>query len=326
MEDIIMIKVLLDNKDGNVWDISEVASSFSWSTSRNGKAGKMDFTLIESLYQDKGFKYNNGDIIRVSKDGVNMFYGYIFSISGGKEEEIKITAYDQVRYLMMNDTYLFRNMTATDILKKIAGDFGLSVGVLEDTGYKIPSLIEENKQLLDIIYKALTLTLINTGKNYVLFDDFGQLSIRNIESLLADFVIGDESLLYDYDYSRSIDDETYNRIKLSRNNQSTGKREIYIVQDSANIAKWGKLQHFQTVDENMNEAQINEQLNQLIELKNRERKTMQLQAIGDPRVRAGYYVPVIIEQIGINQYFLVDECTHKIEGEEHTMTLKLKVI
>ncbi|MEV2908756.1 hypothetical protein ABNF65_08865 [Paenibacillus larvae] len=76
----------------------------------------------------------------------------------------------------------------------------------------------------------------------------------------------------------------------------------------------------------MNSAQIQEVLNNLIAVKNREQRTIQVTAIGDIRLRAGCFVPIVIKELGIRQYFLVDECTHKFEGGDHTMTLDLKVI
>ncbi|MNE90006.1 hypothetical protein D3C80_1874790 [compost metagenome] len=76
----------------------------------------------------------------------------------------------------------------------------------------------------------------------------------------------------------------------------------------------------------MNPAQINELVNNLMTLRNRETKKLQLSAIGDIRVRAGCYVPVIIAALGIKQIFLVEECTHSIDGDTHTMTLEMKVI
>lgn len=322
-----MLEILLDNKNGNMWDISEIAYTISWKTSRIGSPGRLEFSFVKrGIYQDKGFKYNNGDIVRVTRDGANVFYGYIFSIDEGKNEEVKITCYDQIRYLLSNATYVFKNTTAADMVIKIANDFKLKLGRIDDTGYKIPSMIEDNKKLLDIICKALDYTLINAGKNYFLFDDFGVLSVRKSDDMLLDFIIGDGSLMYDYNSKRSIDDDTYNRIKLYKDNKETGKREVYQAQDSANMAKWGVLQLYQSVDENMNSAQINALLNTLIAIKNRETKSLKIDAIGNIRVRAGCYVPVIIEEYGINQPFIVNECTHKFEGADHTMSLELKVI
>ncbi|WP_018306351.1 XkdQ/YqbQ family protein [Desulfitobacterium hafniense] len=323
-----MLMVFIDNKDGNVWDISQIVADVTWKTSRIGKAGSLSLTLIKnSPDQDQSFKYANGDIVYVQmQDGTKVFYGYIFSIDGGKDEAVKITCYDQLRYLMASDTYVFSNVTASEVVKQIATDFKLKLGRVDDTGYKIPTMSEDNQKLMDIICKALDLTLINSGKNHVLFDDFGALSVRNVEDFSLDFIIGDYSLMTDYSHKVSIDSDTYNRVKLYRDNKVTGKRDAYIAQDSANMAKWGVLQLSQSVDEEMNEAQISELLDALITLKNRETKSLKVEAIGDIRVRAGRYVRIQIEEYGINQPFLVDECSHSFDGVDHTMSLELKMI
>lgn len=322
-----MMEILLDNRNGKVWNITSIVPSVTYKTKRIGAASSLDLTLIKGApYQHEAFTVNNGDVIRVRKDSSDVFYGYVFEFSMGKDESVTIKAYDQIRYLLGNDTYVFKNMTATQMVRKIADDSGLMTGTLAETGYSIPSMIEDNKKLLDIMCKALDLTLINGYGNFMLLDDFGKLSLRNIEDMRLDIVIGDWSLMYDYGYKRTIDSDTFNRVKLFKDNKETGKRDIYISQDSANIAKWGRLQLYQQADENMNSAQIDELLDQLMKLKNREQRSISIEALGDIRVRAGCYVPILIEEQGINQYFLVDECTHKFDADTHTMNLELRVI
>ena len=323
-----MIELIIDNRNGNVWDISGIVSDVTWKTSRIGRPGSLEFTLIKGgIYQNVNFQYNSGDVVRFSYNGQNVFYGYIFSVDRGKDEDVRILAYDQIRYLLAQDTYVFSNVTATEVIRRIAQDFNLRVGQLEDTGYRIPTMVEDGQKLLDIIDKALVLTLWNTNRNYVFYDDAGALSLRNVESTLLDIVIGGGSLMYDYRTKVSIDDDTYNVVKLYKDNKETGKREVYVAQDSANIAKWGRLQLYQSVDEEMNAAQIQELLDQLITLKNRETKSLRIDAIGDIRVRAGWFVRILIEELGINQPFLVNECTHRFDGaNHHTMSLDLKVI
>ncbi|MBB6670285.1 XkdQ/YqbQ family protein [Cohnella nanjingensis] len=321
-----MLELLLDNRNGNVWDLSNIVSDVTWKTSRIGKPGSLEFTLVRNgIYQDPGFRYNNGDVVRFRKDGVNVFYGYVFRIGEGMSEDVKILCYDQIRYLLASETYVFSNVTASDVVKQIASDFKLKVGKIDDTGYRIPSLIQDNQKLLDTICKALDWTLIKADRNYFLYDDFGELSLRNSYDMLLSFFIGDESLMYDFAAERSIDSDTYNKVKLYQDNKKAGKRDTYIAQDSANIAKWGLLQLTQSVDEKMNAAQIRELLNALIATKNKETKTLKIDAIGDIRVRAGCYLPVLIGDFGINQSFLVDECSHHFDGG-HTMSLELKVI
>ncbi|MCR8645569.1 hypothetical protein NV379_23300 [Paenibacillus sp. N1-5-1-14] len=322
-----MLEVLIDNKDGNVWDISSLVSSVSWKTKWIGAAGSLDITMVKGgLYESASFKYNNGDIIRVRRGDSNIFYGYIFSVDSGKDEAVTIKAYDQIRYLMVNDTYVLKGATATEVIKKVADDFKLKIGTLVDTKHKIPTLVEINKTLFDLISKAINLTVIATNQNFVFYDDFGSLILANVRDMKLDFYVGDDSLMFDYTYNRTIDNDTYNKVKIIQDSKKTGKREVYVEQDSANIAKWGMLQYFQTVDENMNEAQVSDMLQNLMTAKNREKKTIQLKAIGDPRVRAGCFVPVELKEFGINQHYLIDECTHDYDSTSHTMTLSLKVI
>ncbi|RXZ84699.1 hypothetical protein EBB07_01375 [Paenibacillaceae bacterium] len=321
-----MIELLLDDRLGKVWDIGGIVTDISWKTTRIGKAGSLEFTLIKGgLYENRSFSVENGHIIRFYYNGNRIFYGYIFSIDGGRDEALKITAYDQIRYLMASDTYVFSGVTASDVIGRIAKDFKLKLGRIDTPSYKIPTMVEDTQKLLDIIDKALTLTLINKGENYILFDDFGELSLRLIDDMMVEFVLGDDSLLYNYTYKKSIDSDTYNKIKLVQDNKTTGKRDVHIVQDSGNIARWGMLQLYQKVDDNLNTAQIRQQLDTLAQLKNRESKSISLEALGDPRVRAGCYVPLVIEEYDINQPFLIDSCTHRFAGE-HTMSLELKVL
>src|SRR5690606_19179066 len=130
----------------------------SWKTYRIGKPGSFEFNLIKnSLWQIRHF-YNNGDIVRFRYNGHDVFYGYIFDIDGGKNESVKIKCYDQIRYLTNKDTYVFANNTVTEMTRRIADDFNLRVGTLQDTVYRIPTMVEDGQKLIDIIDKGLTHT------------------------------------------------------------------------------------------------------------------------------------------------------------------------
>ncbi|GAA3410392.1 hypothetical protein ACFFNY_21830 [Paenibacillus hodogayensis] len=318
-----MLEIIIDNRDGTMWDISGIVSELTYKTSRTGKASSLDLTFVQDgIYQSKAFKYNSGDVIRVRQGGVGIFYGYIFEIESGKGEEVSLTAYDQLRYLMANDSYVFRDVTVADIIRRIADDFGMKIGTLENTGHIIPQMIEDNRKLMDIICKGLDLTLIATLRNYVFYDDYGELALRDIRNRTLDFTLGEASLLYDYKQKRSIDN-SYNRIKIVQDNKQEGHRDVYIHQDSANIAKWGRLQLYQVADEKQNPAQIVQSLENQLRWYNRESKSLKIDAIGDIRARAGCYLPLHVERLGLNQYFLINECTHKYSGADHTMSLDL---
>ncbi|MBB6632755.1 XkdQ/YqbQ family protein [Cohnella thailandensis] len=321
-----MLEVVVVNKNGRVWDVSTISGKLSWTTTRVGKPASIEFTMISSgVYQDPSFSIANGDVVRVRMNEVNVFYGYVFKLKQNQDGEISVTAYDQIRYLLNKDTYVFKDVETGDVIKQIAADFKLKVGTIDSTGYRIPSLVRDGQTLIDIIEEANTKTISNAGQFFVFFDDFGALSLRRVSQFLAGFYVGDGSLLTGFDYAEDIDSDTYNQIKLYKDNKETGKREIYQAQDSVNIAKWGVLQLYQSVDENMNAAQINQMLTQLASLKNREQRSLKLEAIGDISVRAGMYLPIMIQALGINQPMLVDEVKHSFDGE-HTMSITLKVI
>ncbi|MEW9093937.1 MAG: hypothetical protein AB2417_02545 [Clostridiaceae bacterium] len=324
----MQIELLLDNKNGNMFNISELITEVTWKTKRKGRASSLDFNFLK----DKSISISNGDVVSFKADNNNIFYGYVFDISGSKDPEIKVTAYDQMRYLLSNDTYVFTNKKASQIIMQIAKDVGLKVGNIEDTGYVIPQLLEDDKKLLDIIYSALEKTLLSTGKTYTLYDDFGALCLKNINNMKQQVVISDDSNLGDYDWKNSIDNDTYNRVKIVRDNKETKGRDVYIAQDSNNIAKWGRLQYFHKADENLNKAQIEEMVNNTLKLKNRETKTLKLKDVAstdiaaDLKLRAGSGVYVEIKEKGISQYYLIEDATHKFEKDNLVMDFDLKVV
>lgn len=319
------MQILLDQRNGNLWDVSMMVESFSWSTKRIGSASSIDLTMIQT---DAGNPVNikNGNVLRVTVNDVPLFYGFVFEVEQNLSSKVKVKAYDQIRYLMATDTYRFSGVTASQVIQRIANDLKLRVGMLENTQHVLPAFVEDNKKLMDIICLALDRTLVATGRNFVFYDDFGSLRLRNMSEWVVEQLIGDFSLMTDLSLNRSIDKETYNAIKLLQKNKKTGRRDAYLAQDSANIARWGKLQLTEVVDEKLNAAQIKQRLDQLIRLKNRETKSISLDALGNLQVRAGCYVPLKVSSLGLNQYFLVEECTHSFSNGTHKMSLDLKVI
>ncbi|WP_097026182.1 XkdQ/YqbQ family protein [Clostridium peptidivorans] len=322
------IQLLIDNKNGNVFDISELISEVTWKTKRKGNSSSLDIKLLK----DKQLPINNGDVVSFKMDGNGIFYGYVFENGGSKDLDMQVTAYDQIRYLLYNDTYKFENKKASYIISKICKDVGLRIGTIEDTGYVIPTLLGDDKKLLDIIYSSLENTVMSTGKTYTLYDDYGYLNLKNINNMRQAAVISDDSNLGDYDWKNSIDSDTYNRIKIVKDNKETKKRDVFIFEDSNSIRRWGRLQYFHKVDEKMNKAQIQEMLNSTLKLKNRETKTLKLKDVistdiaADLKLRAGSGVYVDIKEKGISQYYLIEEATHKFEKGNLIMDFDLKVV
>ncbi|MGL5715051.1 MAG: XkdQ/YqbQ family protein [Paraclostridium sp.] len=295
-----------------------VEDGITFETIRKGSPGKLSLSIIK----DDVINFEEGNAIRVKYKGVNVFYGFIFSKKRNKENIIQVTAYDQLRYLKNKDTYVYENKTASEVIKMIAKDFKLEVGQIDDTKYKIPTRIEEDRTLFDMILGPLDDTVENTKEMYIFYDDFGKLTLKHVNSLKLDTLI-DGDTIEDFDYSSSIDGNTYNQIKLSKENKDTGKRDIYITKDSSNINKWGILQYFESVDENVN---AKEKADALLKLYNQKVKSLDVkEALGDIRVRGGCLVPTVLNlgDMILQKYMLVDKVVHKFSNNQHTMDLTL---
>lgn len=317
-----MITILYQNNvTGDAFDVTTLCAGAKWSTKRSGSPASLELTVIV----DDSVTWTHGGIVALKDGKTGIFYGYVVKIRQKETDRVEVTAYDQTWYLKKNkETYVFTGKRADQILTQIAADFGLKCGALENTGYAIPSMIEDGQTLFDIVLKALDHTLINSGKMFVLWDDFGSLAITDVETAKLDLFVGDGSLATGYTYDQDIDSDTYNKIKLVKDNKTTGKRDVYIYQDSKNMTLWGILQDYETVDESMNEAQIKERGAKMLELYNRPSRSFSLNAIADLSVRAGRVLYIGIGAVGVKSFFLIEEAAHDLLKE--TMTLKLKVV
>lgn len=293
--------------------------SIEWE--RQGQPGKLTAEVVKT----PGLSFQEGDPCRFSVDGTPVFYGFVFEKSrkGSTDDVIQITVYDQLYYLKNKDTYVYTNKTAVDVIRMIAEDFQLNVGDLEDTGYTIGSRVEDNQTLFDIIQTALDETLKATSQMYVLYDDVGKLTLKNIGSMKLGVLI-DEDTAGDFDYKSSIASQTYDKIKLSYENKETGKREIFVAQDSSNINQWGVLQYYEKLDSTENAKAM---ADALLDLYNTKTRTLKLRdVLGDIRVRAGTLLVVMLGlgDINVSSYLMVEQAKHTFNNEQHLMDLNMR--
>jgi hypothetical protein len=294
----------------------------SYTTNRTGSPGTLKFTVNAS-----GISFVEGDAVRFSVDGQAVFLGWVFTKSRDRYAVIDVTCYDQLRYLKANASYCFVGRTAGDIIREIAQDFQLTAGRLDDTGYPIPTLVKEDKSCLDIISAALQSTLLATGRLYTFFDDAGALSLREAGAMVAQGVVGNGSLLLDYTYKTDIDEHTCNSVKLVRPNEATGRGDVFQAVDSGNIARWGLLQLYQTVDEALNTAQAAAKVKSMLSYYNRRWRTLKVSALGLDGVRAGQMLMMDVPNLGDIHLFgpvLLEKVTHTYEHDTHTMDFEVR--
>lgn len=318
------IELLVSDTAGEKAYIPVVEEGIEWTTERRSSPGKLTFSIVKDELMD----FQEGAAVRMKVDGEPVFFGFVFTKKRDKDQIIEVTAYDQLRYLNNKDTYVYENKTASQLVQMIADDFSLNVGKLEDTGFVIASRVEDNTSLFDMIENALDLTLQNRREMFVLYDDFGKLMLKNIDSMR----VGDQGtyLLIDaetgenFEYTSSIDSSTYDKVKLTYDNEDTGKREVYIAQDSDHINQWGVLQYFETLQKGENGQA---KADALLKLYNSRTRNLKITgAIGDTRVRAGSMIVISLElgDMSVNNFMLVERVTHRFSLDEHLMDLTLR--
>lgn len=298
-----------------------VVESVSIEWERQGQPGKLTANIVKT----PGLSFQEGDPCRFSVDGTPIFYGFVFEKArkGSMDQVITITVYDQLYYLKNKDTYVYSNKTAAAVIRMIAEDFQLNVGALADTGYTIASRVEDNRTLFDIIQTALDETLKATSQMYVLYDDVGKLTLKNIGDMKLGLLVDNETA-GDFDYKTSIASQTYDKVKLSYENKDTGKREIFIAQDGSSINQWGVLQYYEKIDSTANAKAM---ADALLSLYNTKTRTLKLKdVLGDVRVRAGTMLLVILGlgDMNLSSYLMVEQVKHTFSNEQHVMDLNMR--
>lgn len=310
--------LIANNASGNVLEVSSCVQSATYTTNRTGTPGTFEFTLNKA----GAVSFTEGDTVRFTVDGTLVFFGWVFTKSKDRWDVITVTCYDRMRYLKASASYAFYGKTAGEIIQEIAAGFQLDVGELADTKYKIPSLIEEEQTCLDIIEGAIQKTLLNTGVVYVFFDNGQGLSLKAAGDMKSNVMVGGQSLLTNYTYKTDIDAQTYNSVKLARPNEETGKADIFIAQDSANIGRWGLLQLYQSVDGDMNDAQVKAQAAATLKYYNQRMRTLSVSSLGVLGLRAGMMLLMRVQGLGdinLDQYVLLEKVVHTFKNDEHTM-------
>ena len=315
-------ELIIQNKNGQLQQ-PMIEGDIVWETTRSGAASSLTFTVVK----DDTLNFHEGNPVSFRFNGSNVFYGYVFKKSRSDNRLIKVTAYDQLRYFKNKDTISYVNKTYADVLKMLAADYGLKVGTVTDTKYKIPQRIEEGT-LFDMLGNASDLTIINTGKVYVLYDDFGKLCLKPYESLLLPLYI-DEDTAQGYSYTSSIDSDVYNRIKLAWDNDETGVREVHVMNNTASQSKWGTLQYYEKLDNALNTADLQTKAKALMKYYNVIHRELTMQKVfGDVRARAGTSVCVGmgLGDINIKNYMCVEKAKHTFSNGLYTMDLYLSGI
>lgn len=309
------INILIQNGD-KVYSpvvVNDVTVTNTWRTS----AGILKFTVLD----DGTAEIINGSAVAFRYNNEPVFYGYIFEHERDLNNTINITCYDQLRYLKNKDSFVY-NSSYSDLLLYIAKKYGMKTGVVENTGYVIPDRIEEDT-LLDILETAASITNTQTGGMYVLYDDFGKLTLKSIGNMNSGVYI-DNSAAGSFSIKKDIDFDVYNRVVIAYDNTSTGVRELYISNDSEKQAKWGVLQYYERADSEDTPEVIKKNADILLKKLNIENSNVSVkQCVGNIKVRGGSGVYVKLGDNSKVVYMICAMAEHVFSANSYFMNLEL---
>lgn len=306
-----------------------IEDGIEWETTYSGTAAQLTFTVIK----DENIAFDEGSQVVFKYQGASLFHGFVFKKNRDKDHRIKCTCYDQMRYLQNKNSMVYSDKTATEVIKMIAKDFSLSIGDLVDTAEKIPLRVEDNASLFDIIQYALDYTTWKTGVWYTFYDDFGKLTLKRSTDMKSNCVITQDNA-ENFDYTSSINESTYTRIKRYYDNTETGVREVYTYDESGKRPQYGVLQLCEKIDDENIEAFRAGAENQMKrELSQYSAPTRNLEikgVMGDVMVRGGSIVyvtmdlgDIIISSEKSGHYFICDSVKHTFSNDNHTMDVYL---
>jgi hypothetical protein len=131
-----------------------------------------------------------------------------------------------------------------------------------------------------------------------------------------------EDTAENFDYTSSIDSETYNTVVLYYKDGSNNI-SLYTAQSKEKINQWGTLRYFEEVE---NQSIAANKAKALLKLYGRKSRELTVNgAFGDITVRGGTLIPVKLDlgDIITNNYMLVEKVTHKFSENHYSMDLTL---
>jgi hypothetical protein len=221
------------------------------------------------------------------------------------------------------------NKSAKEVVQTIGADYGLSVGYISDSGWKMPQRIEEGETLVDIILSALEICGHAVGKEYFLYDQAGALVVKERNEMVTEAVLRCDGGISDYTYKTDISRDTYNAVQLYHAGRKEVERKAYLAEKADKVKDWGRLQYYKRVAYTLNQAQLKELAENILKEKSRVVKKLNIENInGEMLLLAGNSIWLEIPDLGeisLKGMALIESCTHIFEDGEHRTKMDIRI-
>jgi len=307
--------------DGENWLRPPVLSGVRLLRAANA-AAVLDFTVVKNGM----LNFLEGAPVRLRVDGQTVFVGRVFAKRRSQPELIKVRAYDQLRYLQNRDCCVMSNFSPGDLLRRICSENDLQLGQVADCGLRLAAHSFDNRRYLDMLTEVLDEVWQAKGSRYFLYDEGGRLCLQSCWDLRVNLLLAADCI-GGYVYATSIDEKTYNRVKVIYEDKRKGLRKEFVAEDGERIRDWGVLQ---LVSKNADaKQQTYSKARELLQRYRGRQESLALENVpGDWRVRGGSMVGVRLD-LGdqlVDCWALVKRAEHRILGGSCLMDLSLECI
>ncbi|MED4399768.1 NlpC/P60 family protein [Metabacillus fastidiosus] len=261
-----------------------------------------------------------GKEIRILYNKNELFRGIIFNNDRNERGEETITVYDPNVYLSKNsDVIKENNITASELIKKLAKSFGIKIGRIDNTGHKIPKLYIAGKTLYDMIIIALTETQKATGQRYMLRNNKGALELIAVKTATKWLRVEGGRNLISASYKESID-EVKTKVKITSGDEFNPTQTAV----AGGTSEYGTMQHYEHNSDTNNATNIQTLANQLLNAWNKPKTEMDVETLGVADIVSGIAIIVQNALTGLKGSFFVLADNHRFTADGvHTMSLKI---
>lgn len=304
--------------------LDPIVKSVNWSGDIKQAARKLVVEISNTGdLRDLYMMFEKGAELRlILNEKQELFRGVLFADQINAKGQMTLTAYDENMYLTKNkDTKIFRNQSASAIIKRLCNEFSIPTGEIHDTGYVIPKLVFREKTLFEMMVMALTETQKQNGQHFLITSKEGKLQLLARKEQKGKWVLENGVNLLDASYSQSIE-ETRTQIKVIGGDSK--KKEISATaKDGELIKRFGVMQHLEKPEKDMTKSQMEQRAKQLLKDLATIDDQARIECLGIPDVVSGSCVYVKETVTGILGGYYISADEHRFEKGSHTMSLTL---
>lgn len=313
-------------------DISKISGEYQRSDNSDGLGEEFSFNIALNK-KDKywpTFNIEMGDKILFVKDSKSTFTGMITEDSCTDDTVHSIKAYDYGFLMNKSQVYVqFRKLAADACIEKLCVDYSVPIGSI----CSMPTPIDKvynGDTVSDCFKDIISQAEADSGEKYRMEIRGGLLFVETESSLVIKATYKGADNIEPFDITKEIANLTVTRSIADMRNSvkiiSSSEQSAQVIGEASasdSVAKFGLLQHVETLSGDDVSKAKNEAKNRLASL-NKVGESITLKLMGDDAVRSGRILEFNEPQI--KGQYMVSNCTHYYSNNSHTMDVTLEVI